>query len=62
MTGDDVGEVAKLVEHAHPLGRKDENGKMTIIARFYSRPVRNAIVEKAKKKRYPRPRWTFRQG
>lgn len=54
ITGDDVTEVVKLIEHAHPLSRRDDNGKINIIARLYSRPIRNGIVEKAKKKRYPR--------
>lgn len=54
ITGDKVNEVARMLEHAHPLSRKDDSGKINIIARFYSRPVRNGVVEKAKKKRYPR--------
>ena len=52
VTGDDVGTVAALIEHAHPLGRKREDGRVNLIARFYSRPVRDNIIEKAKLKRY----------
>lgn len=52
VTGDDVGTVAKLIEHAHPLGWKGKDGRVNIIARFYSRPVRNSIIFLAKKKKY----------
>jgi hypothetical protein len=47
----DVGQAIKYIEHAHPIG-ETARGKTTIIARLYSRPVRNAILAKARRMKY----------
>ena len=39
------------IEHAHPVGKR-EGEKVTLIARLFSRPRRNAILARAKKKTY----------
>ncbi len=50
---EDVVEVMQLIEHAHPIGpRQQAGGKTTVIARMYSRPARNSILTRQRAKVY----------
>lgn len=43
-------EVCGMIENAHRTGKLNEHGERQIIARFYCRPDRNAILGEARKK------------
>lgn len=45
LEGEDSASVAKHIETAHPIGRTGDQ----LIARFYSRPIRNGVLREAKK-------------
>ncbi len=44
-------DVFQEIEHAHPIG-EPRDGKSTLIARLYSRPVRSGILAKARRMKY----------
>ena len=45
-----VGEVGNMLENAHRTGKPKDSGERQLIARFYCRPDRNAILRAARKK------------